>query len=68
MDHLQTDQERRTRWYSHTLTPVRACEPAKHHQIYSEPPENTYKSVRISSEWLQREHQVSPRDLLATVG
>jgi hypothetical protein len=69
MDHLQSDQERRARWYSHTLPQYVPVEPAKRPADLVNPPEKSYTKVfSLPFEWLQRENgQDIPRDLLATV-
>jgi hypothetical protein len=71
MDHLQTDQERRARWYSHTLPRYVPVEAAKRPADLVNPPEKAYtKAYSLPFEWLQRDtDQEIPvrRDLLATV-
>jgi hypothetical protein len=69
MDHLQTDQERRARWYSHTLPQYVPVEPAKRPEDLMNLPESAYSTAySLPFEWLQREkgQELAP-NLLAAV-
>jgi hypothetical protein len=67
MDHLQTDQERRARWYSHTLPQYVPVELAKQPVDLVNPPEKVYTKVfSLPFEWL-KEVTKNTQDLLASV-
>jgi hypothetical protein len=67
MDHLQTDQERRARWYSHTLPPVRACRASQTTSRSSEPPEKHTPKRMVFHRMATKRTPKIPRDLLASV-
>jgi hypothetical protein len=67
MDHLQTDQERRARWYSHTLPQYVPVELAKQPVDLVNLLKSIHQSVWSSIRMATKKRPKNTQDLLASV-